>query len=225
MSATASPTCSAAEQQKCLAKTPEREDGGYPDKPPECDVQAAQLGPLDRERTPFRRTWRVRFLHRVKNNADGKNRGDHGDPEHQPEVVVAGCHEQHREQRANERTHGVHRLAQAERSSAELNGCHVADQSVAGCTPNALANPINKAGNEHDADTGCERKQGLCQRPHAISEQNERFSFANPIADRTREDPCDRCGCLGNPFDDANREGAHTKDRDQERREQAVDDL
>ncbi len=90
-----------------------------------------------------------------------EDRGDDRHPEHRAHVVGERDHQADREDRTDERTDGVHRLAQAKGPAAQRGGGDVGDQRVARRTAQPLADPVGKARAEHGNIPAASGKSGF----------------------------------------------------------------
>ncbi|MCY1419626.1 hypothetical protein D9M71_352170 [compost metagenome] len=148
-----------------------------------------------------------------------------GKPEHQGQVAVQQQHQGDGQQRAGEGTYGVHRLAQAEAGAAYRLRGDIGDQRIARGAADAFADTVDEACGEHRLCRSGQGKQRLAQRRQGVAEQHQALAPAEEVADRAREDLGDQRGGLGDAFDQADAEHAHSQATDQEHRQQAVHQL
>ena len=98
------------QNQKRFAEAGEHEQRADSDHAPIGTPKAPQVFHADR--IDARRAWRAPGLaYTEQQQGDGKERRDHGDPEHGAKVVGPQQHQRHRKQRPEERADRVERLA------------------------------------------------------------------------------------------------------------------
>jgi hypothetical protein len=161
----------------------------------------------------------------IHDQQHGECRRDHGHPEREPEIVAACKHNQHCEQRTEEGSDRIHRLAKAESGAAKRERRDIGDQSVAGRTAYSFADAVDETGDKYRPHAGRERKERLGNGGEAVPDEHQELALPEPIADRTGEDARDGSRGLRYAFDDTNRKPAGAEYRDEERRQKAVDDL
>jgi hypothetical protein len=116
----------------------------------------------------------------------GDDRRDDGNREDAADVLGHRPHERDGEQRAQERTDRVERLAQAIARAEQMRWRQIGDERIARRTADALADAIEKTRRENPAERRCKRENGLRDCRNRVAGDDQNLALSEPITERAR---------------------------------------
>ena len=105
-----------------------------------------------------------------EDGGEGQKCRNHGQPEHEFEVVVGCAHQSDSDQRASEGADGVEALTQTECRATKFWRSHVGNQCIARGTANTLADAVGDASEEDGTETVSDGKQRFGQRTKPVAD-------------------------------------------------------
>src|SRR5262249_5633008 len=118
-------------------------------------------------------------------------------PKYADEIICRNPHEADRQQRAEECSDRVKRLAKPETCTANMARRDICNERVSWGAAYALAHAIDKSGSDQPPDGRCQRKHRLGERCQSITERRQELPPAQPIAQSAGKDLSHGGGRLG----------------------------
>ena len=164
------------------------ENGRDGHDPPIGGIKATELEPAQGHSNLPQPCGSLGFVDRNDYQGEGKERGDHCNPEHRYEVIAGQPHQENRQQRAGKCPNGIERLAKSEARSPNVVRANVRNERVSWCTTYSLADSIDEPRGNEPAHRRGQRKDRFRERSKAIAERRQELALAQPIAERARKD-------------------------------------
>jgi hypothetical protein len=166
-----------------------------------------------------------RLAHRGEEDHHHRRRRERGAQEDLLEGEPGEPQQGRRHQRADHRAEVVHAAVEAVGGAALLGRHHVGDEGVARRPAHPLAETVGEAQHEHHRPRPGEGDQRPGGAGQEVAEAHEREATRGPVRPHPRHQLERGGGRLGDPLDQAERDGARAEDRGQEERQQGVDHL